>query len=154
MQDKRMEKLVTAKVLERGHGEEECYVIASRLSAKYRCYTEVADNEVKGWASRVGENKIRFLDFREMHFVLNYLGIMEEHDEIDKPQHYTFTRPAKDVWDVLQQAELLEDHLVASAFQYLARCKKKGMYRKDLLKAASYIKKALELHDEESTKGH
>ena len=70
------------------------------------------------------------------------------HDEIEKPQHYTFTKPAKDCWDVLFESELLTDHLVASAVQYLLRCKKKGMYEKDLKKAATYIKKALEMYAE------
>lgn len=78
---------------------------------------------------------------------------IQENDEIEKPQHYTFTKPAKDCWDVLFESELLTDHLVASAVQYLLRCKKKGMYEKDLKKAATYIKKALEMYAEK-TKGN
>lgn len=73
-----------------------------------------------------------------------------EHDVVNRPSHYMFSKPAKDVLDVISECDLLDDHLIASAFAYLARCKRKGNYLQDLKKAQFYLNKGIELH--ESTK--
>ena len=71
-------------------------------------------------------------------------------DDIKKPAHYIFSKPANDVLDVLAECGFnMPDHYIASAIAYLCRCKKKNQYRKDLEKAAFYINKAIELHDAE-----
>lgn len=71
-------------------------------------------------------------------------------DDIKKPTHYIFSKPANDVLDVLAECGFnMPDHYIASAIAYLCRCKKKNQYRKDLEKAAFYINKAIELHDAE-----
>ena len=75
---------------------------------------------------------------------------LEDIDEVKKPAHYIFSKPANDVLDVLAECGFnMPDHYIASAIAYLCRCKKKNQYRKDLEKAAFYINKAIELHDAE-----
>ena len=75
---------------------------------------------------------------------------LEDIDEVKKPAHYMFSKPANDVLDVLAECGFnMPDHYIASAIAYLCRCKKKNQYRKDLEKAAFYINKAIELHDAE-----
>lgn len=71
-----------------------------------------------------------------------------ETDDINKPQHYTLSKPASDCFSVMQQIGLLDDHCAATAFAYLWRCKIKKQYVKDLKKARFYIDKAIEIYEQ------
>jgi hypothetical protein len=64
-------------------------------------------------------------------------------DDILQPSHYNLRTPATDCWDVMEQTGIVNDHFVASAFQYLWRCNLKGQYVKDLRKAIAYLNKAV-----------
>jgi hypothetical protein len=66
-----------------------------------------------------------------------------ENDTINKPKHYLLNEPAYDCWDVMEQTGIINDHYVASAFQYLWRCYMKGQTIDDLRKAVAYIEKAI-----------
>ena len=81
-----------------------------------------------------------------------YASIAVLEREINKPSHYVFTVPAYDVLDMLSECGFnMQDHYIASAIAYLARCKKKGQYLKDLKKAEFYIGRAIEEYENRHT---
>lgn len=83
----------------------------------------------------------------EAQSMLTSIGIINNNDLINRPKHYTLPRAASDCFSVMQQIGMLNNHCLATAFQYLWRAQLKNQYISDLKKARWFIDKAIDEHE-------
>lgn len=83
----------------------------------------------------------------EAECMLNRQLLTIKNDLIENPSHYTLVRAASDCFSVMQQIGLLNDHEIATAFQYLWRCNLKNQKISDLKKARWFLDKAIERYE-------
>lgn len=71
-------------------------------------------------------------------------GASSGHDPVERPHHYMLPGLGGiELLDVIEALELDDDAYLTQAFQYIARCRKKGSFKEDVRKAIVYLGRRL-----------